>query len=536
MAGCTDEQTFVTKSVSVGENVILTCNLQKSGAIEAFIWIKLVAGGLPEILGRAYSFLHDYEKIISRITTTKEPERFVLNITKTKPSDAGFYYCLKFNRFNITFLKGAFLSITEPDVTAIIQNFASDALYPGDLVTLQCSVLFDSGNKTCPEEHSVYWFRVGSDESHPNVIYTRGNSSDQRKKSPETRSPQKCVYSFSKNLSSSDSGTYYCAVATCGQILFGNGTKLDIEDVSPCDSKKTVLVLLCVALAISLIVIAFLIYAVVKTSCYCCNGNSQRTSNYNVVQWSTASDSVRPEDSVTLQCSLLYVSENKTCPGDHRPESDRLAVTQDPLSDPVRAGDSVTLQCSVLSDSGNKKCPEEHNVYWFKAKSDESHLSLIYANGNSSDRCEKSPETQKCVYNFFPNVDSSDAGTYYCAVATCGQIVFGNGTKLDIEVVSTCDVRNNTILFLLCVALAISLIVIAFLIYAIVKKSCDCCNAAANLQTNAAISSGNQQSRQANEDLVYSTPVFTRRKGGKAGRRNATAKDETIYTDVRRIL
>ncbi|XP_067375577.1 uncharacterized protein [Channa argus] len=115
------------------------------------------------------------------------------------------------------------------------------------------------------------------------------------------------------------------------------------------------------------------------------------------------------------------------------PESDRLAVTQDPLSDPVRAGDSVTLQCSVLSDSGNKKCPEEHNVYWFKAKSDESHLSLIYANGNSSDRCEKSPETQKCVYNFFPNVDSSDAGTYYCAVATCGQIVFGNGTKLDIE-------------------------------------------------------------------------------------------------------
>ncbi|KAJ8337701.1 hypothetical protein SKAU_G00366670 [Synaphobranchus kaupii] len=39
-----------------------------------------------------------------------------------------------------------------------------------------------------------------------------------------------CVYNFPKrNLSLSDAGTYYCAVATCGEILFGNGTKLDIE-------------------------------------------------------------------------------------------------------------------------------------------------------------------------------------------------------------------------------------------------------------------------------------------------------------------
>ncbi|KAJ8337709.1 hypothetical protein SKAU_G00366750 [Synaphobranchus kaupii] len=41
---------------------------------------------------------------------------------------------------------------------------------------------------------------------------------------------QSCVYNFPKrNLSFSDAGTYYCAVATCGEILFGGGTKLDIE-------------------------------------------------------------------------------------------------------------------------------------------------------------------------------------------------------------------------------------------------------------------------------------------------------------------
>ncbi|KAJ8337707.1 hypothetical protein SKAU_G00366730 [Synaphobranchus kaupii] len=42
--------------------------------------------------------------------------------------------------------------------------------------------------------------------------------------------PKSCVYNFPKrNLSLSDAGTYYCAVATCGEILFGNRTKLDFE-------------------------------------------------------------------------------------------------------------------------------------------------------------------------------------------------------------------------------------------------------------------------------------------------------------------
>ncbi|XP_078116305.1 uncharacterized protein LOC144524135 isoform X4 [Sander vitreus] len=226
--------------------------------------------------------------------------------------------------------------------------------------------------------------------------------------------------------------------------------------------------------------------------------------------------------------------------GNSESEPNITAIIQDHPSVPLHPGDSVTLQCSVLSDSEKKTCPGEHSVFWFRAGSDESHPSLIYAHGNRGDECEKSPEAyspQKCVYNFSKNVSSSDAGTYYCAVATCGEILFGSGTKLDIEAFNVWDLQKaNTVLFVLCAALAISLIIIAFLIYTIKKKTCDCCSAA-DLQTNAATASGDQQSQQRATDLLaYSAPTFNKRKTGRAERRNVkTAEEETIYTDVRTL-
>ena len=95
-------------------------------------------------------------------------------------------------------------------------------------MTLQCLVLSNPENKKCPGDHSVFWFRAGSAESHPNLIYALGNR-DYCEKSSEAGSLQKCFYSFSKNVGPSDAGTYYCAVASCGEIIFGNGAKLNIE-------------------------------------------------------------------------------------------------------------------------------------------------------------------------------------------------------------------------------------------------------------------------------------------------------------------
>uniref|UniRef100_A0A3Q1H734 Ig-like domain-containing protein n=1 Tax=Anabas testudineus TaxID=64144 RepID=A0A3Q1H734_ANATE len=200
-------QTFETKTVSVGENVKLTCPRQSFDTPTTLYWIRLVSGKLPDFLGGTFSFNHPGVNDTPRITAKQEPGTFILKICKTELSDTGLYYY----------------------VTAVIQDPISYPVRPGDSVTLQCSVLSDSDSKSCPTDHSVYWFRAGSDESHLSLIYFHGNSNYQCEKSPEPLSSQSCVYRFSKTVSSPDAGTYYCAVATCGQILFGNGTKLDTE-------------------------------------------------------------------------------------------------------------------------------------------------------------------------------------------------------------------------------------------------------------------------------------------------------------------
>ncbi|XP_067375597.1 signal-regulatory protein beta-2-like [Channa argus] len=209
-------------------------------------------------------------------------------------------------------------------------------------------------------------------------------------------------------------------------------------------------------------------------------GNSQRTSNYTVVQWSTPSD-------------------------------------------PVRPGVSVTVQCSLLSDSENKKCPGDHSVYWFRAGSEKSHPEIIHTDGNH--QCEKRSDTVKsCVYGFSKTISSSDAGTYYCAVATCGQILFGNGTKLDIDETSVLSHTAGVIISLLCVVLALSLIVISVLICGIQNNKCG--DAAVSLHKN----SGGQTTHQREVVWISSIAVFTM-KTDFAGIKDT--KIASIYTTVK---
>ncbi|XP_045074618.1 signal-regulatory protein delta-like [Coregonus clupeaformis] len=132
----------------------------------------------------------------------------------------------------------------------VIQQPVSESVQPGDSVTLNCTI----HTETCAGEHSVYWFRHGSGESRPGIIYTHGYRSDQCERSPETGSPtQSCVYNLPKrNLSLSDAGTYYCAVASFP------------EHDSPFDLSPTVLSLVVSNIVLGIVTL-LLVWALCKT-------------------------------------------------------------------------------------------------------------------------------------------------------------------------------------------------------------------------------------------------------------------------------
>lgn len=94
-------------------------------------------------------------------------------------------------------------------------------------------------------------------------------------------------------------------------------------------------------------------------------------------------------------------------------------------------GTSVTLHCSLHSEKKEKEstdqCAAEHDVFWFRAES-ESNPGFIYADKT---HCGKQAGSS-CEYRLSKTIrNSSDAGTYYCAVVTCGEILFGEGTKVE---------------------------------------------------------------------------------------------------------
>uniref|UniRef100_A0A3B4TCU8 Ig-like domain-containing protein n=1 Tax=Seriola dumerili TaxID=41447 RepID=A0A3B4TCU8_SERDU len=213
---------FETKTVCVGDNVTLTCARKGSGSL---FWIRIVSGNFPQVLGKTYSL----ESVDPRFRVTEELGTFVLSIKKAKLSDATVYFCMKIHQQNFIFLKGTDLRVegTEPDVTAVP---TPDPVHTEASVSLQCSTL--SETKLCPEEKCVCCFGAGA-ESHPSFNYTQGNSVCGYDKNPEGLSTKKCLCTFLKNVTSSDAGTYHCAVFMCGKILFGNGTKLDFEGNCP---------------------------------------------------------------------------------------------------------------------------------------------------------------------------------------------------------------------------------------------------------------------------------------------------------------
>ncbi|XP_052458568.1 immunoglobulin superfamily member 3-like isoform X3 [Carassius gibelio] len=229
------------KIVQAGEDVNLTCTFSKllQGTTA---WFKQTADRkniqiVSLYLKQQPSWNEDFDKT-NRFNVIKGDDHFNLTILKTKPSDSATYYCVVSSYYTVEMGAGTRLLVKDAavDKHLTLQQSLIDALHPGDSVSLKCNIFTES----CAGEHSVYWFRQSLGESQ-GVLYTEGerNGLCENRTGSQTQS---CVYSlFKSNISHSDSGIYYCAVAACGEILFGKGTELNFRE--SVNVKPTLLVL-----------------------------------------------------------------------------------------------------------------------------------------------------------------------------------------------------------------------------------------------------------------------------------------------------
>ncbi|XP_036424070.1 uncharacterized protein LOC118806675 [Colossoma macropomum] len=108
-----------------------------------------------------------------------------------------------------------------------------------------------------------------------------------------------------------------------------------------------------------------------------------------------------------------------------------ISVLQTPVQGSVSPGESVTLQCTVLSEIR----AAELRVLWFRAAAGQSFPEIIYTHQNSSSRqCGISFSTSCSLYELYKDIlNYNHTGTYYCSVAACGKIIFGNGTTVEVK-------------------------------------------------------------------------------------------------------
>ncbi|XP_073331454.1 uncharacterized protein [Pagrus major] len=214
-------------SANLGDSVTMRC-FYKGDAV-MFYWYKQTLGQKPQLLSTFYKrdksgiFQNEF-KNNSRFALDTGNGNNHLTISDLRISDSATYYCTGCYAYDFEFVEGITVSVKGSglSIPALVYQSASDIIQPGDSV--DCTV----HTGTCDGEHSVYWFKH-SQESHPGLIYTHGGRNDQCERKDNTQT-HTCVYNLPmKSLNLSHAGTYYCAVASCGHILFGEEKKLDSE-------------------------------------------------------------------------------------------------------------------------------------------------------------------------------------------------------------------------------------------------------------------------------------------------------------------
>lgn len=208
-------------TADVGQTVTLKC-VYEGNDITFFSWYQQRLGGQPF----SVSFLMKNKKKATisppfneRFQVEGGDKRNHLKISDLRPSDSATYYCGVLEFSTIKFGPGVFLHVKTSlsNIRTLVYQPSSEALWLGDSLNLSCTVYAEK----CAGEHNLYWFRHGVAQPavmHQNVRHCMTESH-----------ARNCTSYFSiKSAQVSDAGVYFCALASCGEVAFGNGTRVQI--------------------------------------------------------------------------------------------------------------------------------------------------------------------------------------------------------------------------------------------------------------------------------------------------------------------
>lgn len=212
----------------LGDNVTLPCHYGPGDTANYVCWYRQLAGESPRSIFSFYrhaptalTFYNNFDE--KRYSIHAGKGFYHLNLSNVQHSDVGMYYCgkttVQFTEHN----EGTFLALRDQTGMSFLQQSDSLSAERGASTSLKCTVLAG----TVGANHTVYWFKKDSGEPHMGILYVHSHSGQCVQSSLPAR--QSCVYSLSKDsVKQSDSGLYYCAVASCGEIVFGKGRRLDV--------------------------------------------------------------------------------------------------------------------------------------------------------------------------------------------------------------------------------------------------------------------------------------------------------------------
>ncbi|XP_073331347.1 uncharacterized protein [Pagrus major] len=308
-------------TAKVGGNVTLEC-FCRNDAVTFLSWYQQRLGGKPLIISTRMK--HNKKATISpayieRFQVQSGESINHLTILNLRPVDSATYYCgiLEFNA--IEFGQGAFLNVKTSlsNIHAVVRQPLLELLRPGESVNLSCTVYAEK----CAGEQSVYWFRHGA--AQPAVMYRNVEQC------MTDSHIENCTLNLViKSVNASDAGMYYCALASCGEIVFGNGTRVEVAGDS---AKVRPILAYCLsgALAVSIIlllVLAFTLYKLKTQICSVCKGSISHLTcsaasepmsqdadllHYAALSLNRTSERHRQEESVDSVCVYSRVRSRK---------------------------------------------------------------------------------------------------------------------------------------------------------------------------------------------------------------------------------